>query len=376
MKSHSAAEFLGHIQTLGARTNDPETSASLSKDIWIKSGKNGEVRFFKISEEEASGKFKKTYLASSKAQKAREQAAKKIESALTEAGVKITDDIRNALPSKTSMGDFASLQPSFALGKLLLTKANRGEKTKEKEPVEESEVLSAVKKELSALDWSDPKCTLTLFRSNSESQKLMTGYLAGTFTKSAENCVANAAQSALKTLKATRSPDDTLIALHEAVLHGLEDVLFTPAFNQLVFKLIDLIDQVADEKLKDSSVTRDPAVVGAITKEMKEKVFATIFLRTLSHELAENLRIVENELKSAVAKETGKPAPVGFKPTVVSSAVQVLFGGVTNLQTKVGDGTGIKDTMPKYYNLVFDQTRNNLNSFVSLTGLRKDAGLT
>jgi len=372
MKPIGPADFFGSMTTLTSRTVDEKSKLALSSQVFMKMGKNGQVLFHRVPEKNLSNKIEKAYLASPKAQKARELAGQKIEKALSESGVRITENIRKALPSKNNLGNFSDLKNAFIEGKLKLDTAENVKAASQKAPTSESQVLSAVKDELSALDWGNPGCITTLFRGSSNGQTLITDFLAGTFSKPIENCTSNAINLALKTLSKSKNQDEALVTLHKATLKGLEDVGFTPEFNQLVFKMVDLVAEVASQK---ATIGTDQVIVDTISKALKEKVFATIFLRTLSLDLAENLRKNENELKESVKKETGNPALSGFKPVVVGALIQSLFSGAKDIEKKVGTGTGIIETMPQFYAYAFDNTQNNLSSFTAMQELKEAAGL-
>ncbi len=368
------AEFFGSMTTLIARTT--ENKQALSSQVFVKAGKDGQVLFHRVPEKNASDKIMKLYMASPKAQQARELAGQKIRTALEKSGVQITDSIRKALPSKVNAGDFNKLQGAFTEAKLKLDNANSVAATKLKPKPSEQQVLSAVKSELAALDWNNPACVGTLFRDASgKSQSLITDFLAGTFTKSIENCVSNAVQTSMEVLHQTKSPDDMLVALNTATLKELGNVRFTPEFNQLAFSMLDLADQVAREKLAEGGGKFNAAVVDPIRTQVKEKLFGTIFLRTLTLDLAQSLRKVENQLKDAVEKTTGKVADRGFKPATVAALTQGLFSGAKDIGKRVGVGTGIKEDMPHYHDFALDTDKNNLNGFTALNELKKAAGL-
>ncbi len=362
------------LSRLMTRTEDKETGAPLSDTLYFSKGDNGRVNFLKLPVARDTKAAQEKYMKSESAGQARELAGQKLADLFTRAGLQLTDEIRQALPSKTHMGDARVIRDTLADAGL---KLNHLENAKSRDmPATLAQTLAALKTDLAALDWTTARSVENLFRGNSDSSRLMVGLIGNTFTEGAKKCAATALKAGYDCLHQTKSADLAAVALHQALLGSLKDIHFTPAVYELAQGMMKLADEVAADKLRSndnpSAATRfDQTTVDKTALKAKEKMLAAILLRTLMTQLSDELSEGENTYQREVSRVTGQPPAGELGFARINDKIMKLFNNTMESAQTKAQISSMMAKLPNYAAFLSNKDQNNLNAFISFRQLEE-----
>lgn len=362
------------LSRLMERKDDKDTGAPLSDTLYFSKGDNGQVNFLKLPVARDTKAAQEKYMRSESAGQARELAGQKLADLFTKAGLQLTDEIRQALPGKTRMGDAKVIKDTLADAGL---KLNHLENAKSRDvPATMAQTLSALKTDLSALDWTKASSVESLFRGNSASNRLMVGLIGNTFTEGAKQCAATALKAGFDCLHQTKSTDLAAVALHQALLGSLKDIHFTPEVYELAQGMMKLADEVAAEKMQSNSnpstkTKFDQGTVDKMALKAKDKMLAAILLRTLMTQLSDEMSEMENTYMREASRVSGQPPADELRFARVNDKVMKLFNHTMRSAQTLSQIDGMKAKLPQYAAFLANEDKNNLNAFVSFRQLEE-----
>ncbi len=365
---------LEDLSKLMNRDKDKETGAPLSNTLYFSKGDNGQVHFIKLPVAKDTKAAQEKYMKSESAGQARELAGQKLADLFTKAGLQLTDEIRLALPSKSHMGDAKVIKDTLVDAEL---KLNHLENAKARElPATMAQTLAALKTDLANLDWNNVKSVENLFRGNTKSSRLMVGLLGEAFTKGAKQCAATAVKAGYDCLYQTKSPDLAAVALHQALLGSLKDIHFTPEVYELAQGMMKLADEVAAEKMQsnsDPSVKKkfDQATVDKIALKGKEKMLATIMLRTLMNQISEELTEMDNTYQREAGRVSGQPPADELRFARIGDKLMKLVNGTMESAQSKTQIENMTAKLPAYATFLANKDQNNLKAFIALRQLEE-----
>lgn len=370
LERNQTKALLTELITMIDRKEDKKTGAALSGNIYFTKGSQGNVHLQKVLASKDTPSVQKKYLASAESIQARELAGFKLESLFKKAGIEVTDEIRQALPGKTTIGNAAIIKETITNS---LTKLSQMEKNEQSQIfATKKQTLDALKTDLSGITWSDTRSVENLFRGNTTGSKMLVGYLGATFTDSAKKCAAAAIKAGNECLKKTHSADLAMVAAHQTLLASLKDVHFTPELNDLAYSMMDLVDEVASEKMSQDPAKYTKETVSTIAAKAKEKMLSTIMLRTLATELTDELTLADLSFRRTAESLSGKAPPPEASFTRIGDKIQKLFNRQSASKTMQGQLEEMKSTSPQYAGFLSDAMQNNLEAFTALKQLSSD----
>lgn len=370
LERNQTKAVLTELITMIDRKADKKTGATLSGNIYFTKGSQGNVNLQKISASKDTPSAQQKYLVSAESMQARELAGLKLASLFKKAGIEVTDEIRQALPGKTTIGNVAIIRETITNS---LTKLSQMEKSEQSQiPATKKQTLDALKTDLSGITWSDTRSVENLFRGNTTGSKMLVGYLGATFTDSAKKCAAAAIKAGNECLKKTHSADLAMVAAHQTLLASFKEVHFTPELNDLAYALMDLVDEVASEKLSQDPAKYTNETVSTIAAKAKEKMLSTIMLRTLATELTDELTLADLSFRRTAESLSGKTPPPEASFIRIGDKIQKLFNRQSASKTMQGQLDEMKSTSPQYAGFLSDSMQNNLEAFTALKQLSKD----
>ncbi len=380
--STTPAHALVKLQNL---LDDQHGKEKMSGTLYTEKAADGTVNLYRTKSESDTVINRALHRFNAHSADARELVRAKIIDVLTQSGLEITEDIRKALPSKTKLGNTTMLRDAIANEKYRFDVAKLHATLQKHLPAGGAkEIAVELKPDLESMDWSRTASVGNLFRGKTDGIKALSAHLAGQFKEAADMCAANALKAGMRSLKETGSPDQAMIAAHEAVLISLKLVQFSPQFKEVVRELTTMVDTVAREKTSSGARVPTkagdppgdliaPNVINDVAKTAKEFVLTTVLLRTLSTELNDSLTLVDRAFRREAETATGHTPSAEFSLTRVQSYVLALLNKADKSETLGGAGKAdAKAALPDYMAFLSNPARNNLDEFTALKLLEQE----
>lgn len=359
-----------------AKMNPGDTKkVDVGATMYFEKGAAGKINLRRIKLADDTSEAQTKYMKSKQAGEAREIAGTKMLALLSKVGVEVSDEIRNALPSKTSMGNPGVLKDTLqdALTKIaqLERKARQRDQTATR-----SEVVLELKGELSALDWNSPAALENLLRAGSPSSTKLAQFVQDAFDASAKQCAKTAVDAARSALNAGKGNDVAITAAHTALLDSLKQVSFTPEFERLAKEAVGAVNVLAGEKVANNpSLKTDPKFQTTVAL-LKDRVLANIILRAFVPEVMDQIALVSAEVGRLTEAKTGKAPPAEASVGRLADKMQKLFNGTVFTSSKMkGHIEEIKGTHPNYTSFLKDPAKNSLSGFTAFVKLKQEISM-
>lgn len=375
-----AKETLGKLVNIltndKAKMNPGDTIiVDVGATMYFEKGAGGKINLRRIKLADDNPAAQAKYMRSKQAGEAREQANTKILALLSKVGVEVTDEIRHALPSETSMGNPAVLKDTLQAASTKIAQLERKALQREGTATK-SEVVGELKKELSALDWNSPTVLENVLRGDSASSKKLAHFVQDAFDASAKKCATTAVDAARKALNAGKGNDVAITAAHTALLDSLQHVRFALEFEELAKEAVGTVNVLAGEKEANKPALKTDPKFQTTVALLKDRVLANIILRAFVPEVMDQFALVSAEIGRLAEAKTKNAPPVEASVGRLADKVQKLFNGTMFTSTKTkGHIEEIKGTHPKYAAFLIDPAKNSLSGFTAFVKVKQEMGM-